>query len=205
AASPNCFAPSEKRLPASRSSSSSSAPLSRSRAPKRRARAPVSAAASRAASATSPAASPSSCRLSRVFAMFSSWMNRRHADARNENRRACLNTKIGCGSEPSMEVASRYDSVDGRRHASCASPPAAIPMATLSESPCVDLSGDAGSASADAAEHERCDEQHDEDDEQDLRNAGRGTGDTAEAECTRDQRDDQENQRVVQHVPLLCQ
>ncbi len=55
-----------------------------------------------------------------------------------------------------------------------------------------------------AAPHEeRHDEKHQEDEEQDLRYAGRGAGDTAEAEYGRDQCNDEKHDGVVEHGGLL--
>ena len=52
---------------------------------------------------------------------------------------------------------------------------------------------------ADAARDQRNQEQHDEDEEQQLRDTCSGAGNSTEPQCGRDQSHDEKNQRVVQH------
>src|ERR1700676_537742 len=57
-------------------------------------------------------------------------------------------------------------------------------------------------SSPEYAEQQRCQEDHDKDEEQDLRDFGCSTRDTAEAEKRRDDRDDEKDDSVSKHEAL---
>jgi hypothetical protein len=57
-------------------------------------------------------------------------------------------------------------------------------------------------SSPEYAEQQRCQEDHDKDEEQDLRDFGCTTRDTAEAEKRRDDRDDEKDDSVSKHEAL---
>jgi hypothetical protein len=61
---------------------------------------------------------------------------------------------------------------------------------------------EAAASSPEYAEQQRCQEDHDEDEEQDLRNFGCATRDTAEAKKCRDDRDDEKDDSVSKHEAL---
>jgi hypothetical protein len=61
---------------------------------------------------------------------------------------------------------------------------------------------DAKASSPEHTQQQRCQEDHDEDEEQDLRNFGCTTRDTAEAKKCRDDRDDEKDDSVSKHEAL---
>jgi hypothetical protein len=78
-------------------------------------------------------------------------------------------------------------------------------LALFSSGPAVSagcLNPRARASSPEYAEQQRCQEDHDKDEEQDLRDFGCATRDTAEAEKRRDDRDDEKDDSVSKHEAL---
>src|SRR5205085_1332739 len=65
------------------------------------------------------------------------------------------------------------------------------------------IPADTLAAAAEKSNHQRCDEQHQEDEEQNLGDLGGAGGDSAEAEDSRNNRHDKKYQCVVEHFVIL--